>query len=256
MAGNSLTDIFDIGCDVLATEIADNGSLTAQTGDVISNEVTSDQAEIWGCLGLASRPAKPVAGKSSAQCIKINGGDRDACIAWRDTRGQDIYGNLGPGDTVLYAPGPEGEGQAKVCLKGDGAITIHTTNDNTESGKGVYLRLDPNKLEFRAPWGRITFDASGFTVLCANGAKFNLGGVTPAFGAACGLTSYCNISAQTINCNGICNLGPSMAEGGLAKMPAMVSLIPPVAPFVPGLGVGMGAVTLFQTASTHVFISA
>jgi hypothetical protein len=249
----------EIGVGLLATELASNGSPVGQTGDAINNVVDSSGAEIYGPIGYCARPSKAIAGQSSCQAVAIKGGSRDALVAFRDTRAQEIYGNLSEGDVCIYSMGPDGSGTSKLSVKGDGSIILSTERPGTapiEGNVGVYLRLDRDKLEFRAPWGRMTFDNTGFTVVCQNGAKFNLGGVTPAFGAAVGLSSYCNIHAQTINLAGICNLGPPVSQGGLPKMPAMISLIPPVGPFVPATGVGVGAVTLFQTPSTHVFIGA
>lgn len=249
-------NVIDVGVDVLTTEMADNGTIGAQTGSAIDKSVSSNDCEIWGPIGYCARPSKPIAGKNACQAVSIAGADRDALIAFRDLRSQEVYGNLSPGDVCIYSAGADGSGQAKLNLRGDGAAVLSTTDDNTDAGSPQYLKIDKDKFEIRHKYGRITLDAQGLSIRLPNGAGILLGGVTPEFGAAVGLSTFCNINAQTINLNGICNLGPPVSEGGLPKMPAQISLIPPTAPFVPSTGVGVGAVTLLQTASTKVFIGA
>jgi hypothetical protein len=44
-----LDDIFDMGCDVLGTSRNQAGTILAQTGDVVGEEVASDDAE-WDAI--------------------------------------------------------------------------------------------------------------------------------------------------------------------------------------------------------------
>ena len=120
-------DIFDLGADLLGTTQNERGTFSAQTGDVVGEDVYSPEAEIWGALGLASRPAKATAGKDAAQAVCIKQGSNDVCIAYRDVRAASLYGPLREGETCLYAPGPTNQGTGRVLLQDDGSgstITI------------------------------------------------------------------------------------------------------------------------------------
>jgi hypothetical protein len=202
-------DRFDVGADILGSTIDAFGTVTIQTGDVVAAEVISNSAAWWQQVGFVSRPAAAQAGVAAAQVVTIKQGTTDVAIASRDPRGQAIYGNLGPGDTCVYAPGPTGNGQACVQVKGSGAVTLYTTDDNTSEGNGVYLRVDPTKLAFVAPWGSLVFDASGLHVKTANGARIDLGGVAAPGPLSSLIPSYARITAGMVTLDSAaCMLGP------------------------------------------------
>lgn len=142
MSTYTMANLFNI-YDVLTTEQDPaTGTLTAQLGDATNSEVLSENAEIWSHFGFASRPSNVEPNADNApQVIAIARSDRDLVVAERDTRGQEIYGQLGPGETCLYAGGVLGTGQARVLLKADGAINLYTKaqNDVTKPGMGIFL---------------------------------------------------------------------------------------------------------------------
>lgn len=134
----------DVGYDVLGTRCADNGAISCQTGDAVNAEVACDDAEWWQHVGFASRPASAVQGQSSCQVLSLETTGRDICYASRDLRGRALYRSLGPGETVLYADGPNAQGTGLVHLKDDGAtstISISTRQGNVENGAVIEAKF-------------------------------------------------------------------------------------------------------------------
>lgn len=256
MAAEQLEDLFDVGIDILTTEITSKGTLSAQTGDVVAEQVSSANCEWWQQVGFASRPPKPQPGVAACQGVTLNRGDRDIVIATKDLRSQAIYGNLKEGETCLYAAGPDGNGQGRVSLKADGSITLYTTDDNTPAGNGVYLKLSRKSLSFVAPWGKLTFDATGFHLTTSSGARLDLGNVALPGPLSALMPNYARITASTITLDSTAiMLGPSASNGGTgAYMSAAYSVVPPVAPGIPILGAGVGAVVVAAAGSTSVFV--
>jgi len=199
-------DIFDVGVDILSTDIADNGTITCQTGDVVSRQVFCANNEWWQPAGFASRPAKPEPGKAACQGVMLNRGDHDVCIGQKDIRGQAIYGNLKDGEFCAYAPGAQG----RVSGKADGSVTIYTTDDNTADGNGVYFKVAKDKFQFMAPWGRLTFDATGFHVLTASGARLFMGALSAPAPLDSVLPNQIRMTAQMVSIDSPLTLvGPS-----------------------------------------------
>ncbi len=190
---------FDIE-DVLGTERDETtGTVLVQLGDVGGEQATSQGAELWGPSGFASRPAVPTPGQEAAQALVMRTGGRDVCVAFRDIRAQQVYGNLAAGESCLFAT----SGQARVVCKADGSIVLYTTEDNTETGRAVYLKLAPDGLRMEAPWGRVTFDATGFHLITHSGARLDLGGIggLPAVGPL-SIGSYCTMTADICHVDG------------------------------------------------------
>jgi hypothetical protein len=118
-----MASAFNPGADVLGTTQNEQGTLLAQTGDVVGEEAHSDGAEWWQHVGFASRPAKAKAGESACQAVTLEQGSNDVCIASRDIRGAALYGRLGEGESCVYAGGPDNAGTCKVTLYNAGAAT-------------------------------------------------------------------------------------------------------------------------------------
>lgn len=263
MASPNLEDIFNIGASIMGSNInGKNNTVSITTGDAVIKETTGPKTQFWQQVGFASRPALAAPGVGAAQSINIVRANGDISIATRDLRDQAIYGNLSAGETCIYASGTDGEGQARIALKKDGSVTLSTTTDspdggirNTDTGVGVYLRIDPDRFSFVAPWGKLIFDASGFHVQTISGASFDLSNVN--LPAPIGGVNSARITASSITFDApnVC-LGPSPTSGGvLGYMPAVFGILPPAAPLVPILGVGVGAVTVAAASSTKIFIA-
>lgn len=242
-----LSDIFFLGKAVLKTTVdAARNTILAQLGSATEQYVDGNEAEWYQHCGFASRPSLPVAGVNAAECVAIRTGERDIVISSRDVRSMQVYGNLAEGETCLYAPGSDGNGQATVFLKQDGSITLHTTHNNTSTGTSVDLVLSPTQLAFQAPWGNFRFDASGFHLITASGAAIDLGGVTiPGVPSAVAnaISSSAVVTAGVVTCKGnIVNLGPGPTYGNAMQAPAAAYVVP-----VPLMSLTTGPATMSGT---------
>jgi len=227
-------------------------------GDHLNGISESDSAQWVQHVGFCSLPSNPQqAGTiptdgtappwaSTTEVGVFRGGQRDFVFASRDVNSQAAYGNLGPGEFSVYAAGSDGKSQGKVFGKDDGSVTVYTTDDNTSTGSGVYLRVDPSTgLTFVSPWGTMSLGPSGFHVVMSGGSAFHLGGL-----GAGPTQSYCNINSGTIGLT-----APSVTLGIAPIFPLAYGYIPAAAPGIPILGEGVGAVTVNASTSTSVLVS-
>lgn len=221
--------LFDFA-DVLITVLSSaTNAILAQIGDSTSDHPDSDDAEWWQHTGFASRPAVPTQGNSACQGVVLKHGDRDVIIATRDVRALDIYGNLGDGETCVYAP----TGQARAVFKNNGAIALYTTSDNTDSGTSVMAYVGPDKIQLVNQFGGLTIDANGI-VLTAGGAGVTL---TPSGQATlAGTQASVEGSVAAISGSVATFLGPNAAPD-----PAQACAYSPVGPV--------------NIVSTNVFVS-
>jgi|GEM_PF-3533692 len=198
MAAVDLGGLIQVGYAVLRTTVsAVTGKIQAQLGDV-RGEAETDNADWVQQPGFISRPPKAQKGKAAAYAVVVKGGDRDTVVGAVDLRGLELAGLINDGDTVVYAAGEEGTSQGRVALKGDGSVTLFTTDDNTNDGKSVYMRVAPDGFMWVAPWGTIRFDATGFHVLHDSGAAFDLGGINGLPAPLDVISSYIKMRAGTI----------------------------------------------------------
>lgn len=154
-----------VGVDILNTEIdEETNSIAAQTGDVRSEQTDSDRTYWFQHVGFKSRPSAPAAGQSAAQGVMLLDGSHNAIIASNDSRGQDLYGNMGPGETCLYAAGEDGGSQGRILLKDDGSVNIMTTHDNTPSGQTTGIFVAPESIKMICRWGMIVIDEDGINI--------------------------------------------------------------------------------------------
>jgi hypothetical protein len=145
MAAPDLRGLIQVGLDILTTVVnATTKKILAQLGDVHKETTDADNAEWWQHVGFASRPPKPEAGKKAAQAAVLRAGDHDVIIASQDLRGLELYGQLAPGETALYASGEDGKGQARILLKKDGSINLFTKAGNATGGKGMGIFVNPD----------------------------------------------------------------------------------------------------------------
>ena len=146
MAAEDPQDMFEVGIDILNTEVSEaSKKILVQTGSNSGEGGRGgDNVEWWQHVGFASRPSNPEAGKESAKAVVLRQGGQDVAFASHDFRGLSLYGNLGPGETCLYAAGADGESQARVLLKSDGSINIFTKSGNESggSGMGIFVNAD------------------------------------------------------------------------------------------------------------------
>lgn len=264
MSVAKISDIIIFGIDVLKTTVnAVTSTITAQIGDVVSQSVTSQDAEWWQHVGFASRPPAPSAGVSACQTVALRRSDRDACIASRDIRGQAIYGNLSDGETCLYAGGPKATGQAKVFLRSDGSASLVTTDTNTSLGNTIKLSVSPvptQGIVAFSPWGSYKLNVTGYHLMTSAGARIDGGGMSaPGLPGAVG--SYWTFSAATASLQAsVVNLGPTRATqipivlstAHLAYVAALEGFI--TSTIIPGLGVP-GSSVAAATAWTALLLT-
>lgn len=129
--------------------------------------------------------------------------------------------NLTAGQKVIAA----GEGAAKVIANNDGSLSLFTTDDNTDTGKSVYLRVAKDGFAFVAPWGTLKFDGTGLHVLHSSGASFDLGGIYGLPSPLDQLGSYVKMSAAMIE--GECSaasFGSGVADPLAASTPTLAAI--------------------------------
>ncbi len=144
MAAPDASGMIQVGADILTTSIdAKTKKILAQLGDVHRESTDTDNAEWWQHVGFASRPPKPEAKKTAAQAAVIKAGDHDIVFASQDLRGLVLYGQLDHGETCLYAPGNDGNAQARALLKKDGSINFFTKKGNATGGAGMGVFINP-----------------------------------------------------------------------------------------------------------------
>lgn len=204
---STIGELFHVGVAILSTTIDKvTNTVLAQLGSVTEEYVYSDNAELYGSLGLAARPSKPTKGQNAAECVALKG-DRDIILACRDKRGQAIYGNLKEGETCLYGPGEFGTSKGRVLIKQDGSVTLMTTDTNTTDGNTVGLRISPTGgLFFTSQWGTMKLDETGFHVITAAGPRIDMGGANiPGLSSVplgSSIAGYCTITAPIVKCAG------------------------------------------------------
>jgi hypothetical protein len=229
MASPDLEGAFKIGYDILNTSVdARTKKILVQLGDVHRETTDTDNAEWWQQVGLASRPPRPQKGKAAAQAATLTAGDHDVVFASQDMRGLELYGNLADGETCLYAPGEDGEGQARILLKKDGSISLYTRKGNAKTGTGMVVQVDAENGAIRL------LNDRGFGIIIdSDGIKLTTGA------AGISLESGGNIN--------IVGTARTQVDGSTVVLGSLA---------VPGLNSALTGITgLVGVASTKVFIA-
>lgn len=143
MGANKSSDISKVGHDVLGTtQSQQTGLVTAQLGDVVTEDATSHDAEWYYPPGLVSRPRKPDPKKKAAQVVAITRSGNDAIVGCRDERVLDIIGQLDDGETAVFAPA---SGGGVTFFRKDGSIKTQNANGSVElKPDGTVLVGDDN----------------------------------------------------------------------------------------------------------------
>lgn len=239
MGAKSTGDVTDVG-NILGTELADNGVVVAQMGDVLSGDVREPAVEIWGPIGYAARPSKPDPGKAASEGVAVTGGDRNKLVAYREMRCSEIYGNLDDGEVCVFAAGGDAQAQAKTTWKADGGITQATTDNNTHDGNQIYERTGPEGWSVVTPFGVIKLDVTGFHIVLPSGISFHL---TPTSNPATPNMVMLKASQVFID-TPRCQIAPTAANGGKGiAFPVVVAPLASAQTGVPTpIGAGMGVI--------------
>jgi hypothetical protein len=181
-------------------------SIMLNLGVAPTGEAITADAMLFNPSGLLSIPLGPGTFDSSGnftasntsptatEAVAFVRNSQYIVLATRDTRTQFTPGNLKPGETSVYATGSA----ARTVYKLDGSVTTMTTTPDGSSQ--VYFQVSPTAFTFMAPWGKMTFDATGLHFSTTSGATFDMGGLN--FGGLPSLSTYATINAGTISLPG------------------------------------------------------
>lgn len=227
MGAPDFRSLIHYGYDILTTTVDKvTGKILAQLGDVHKETTDTDNAEWLQQPGFASRPSNPEKGKQAAQAMCVRMGDHDVCIGAIDMRALDLYGNIKPGETCIYAAGADATAQGRIMLKGNGSVTIFTTSDNTKDGNALYFRVSPTGLDFVSEFGTLKFDSTGFHINHASGARFDLGGISGMPSPLDQISSYIRMQASSLVSNITCaSFGADAGHVPLASATAIKAIL-------------------------------
>jgi len=195
--------------------------------------------EVHHPFGLMANPPDPDA-NGAFSCLALIGYDGDEPHAWlcSDPRSRVVLPSLKRGETLVH-----GASGNFARFHKDGRISLFTTDDNTPNGKTVALQIKPDGLLFSAPWGKITFDATGFHVLHSSGAAIDLGaigGLPVPFSA---LSSYIKLTGN------MASTEASIISGGTAAgVASAVAKADPTVAALAAISTGFAAVATAVTA--------
>jgi hypothetical protein len=191
---------FDIGIATLS--VYDHDDFPGVQIDPLGDGGIQDY-EVHSTYGFLAKPLDPAtdgAGNPTQGCTVLYALEGGKGHAWlcSDPRVTPLLPALRPGESLMYAAG--GQFIRLHATDGDtpGAITLFTSDDGTVNGQNVYLQVARDALRFVAPWGTITFDASGFHLVTDSGARLDLG----AIGGVPLIGSYASLSAGMVDISG------------------------------------------------------
>lgn len=169
-----------------------------------------DPIEVLLPQGIWSRPLDPDTdqdGNISAACPMLvfsEGGKRFA-IPLTDARSVKKLPSLRKGESMQHGPAAN----AVRCHE-DGTVSISTTADGTPSGQTIYGRIGPKGHHFVGPWGTLKFDANGFHIFTASGARIDMGGIAGVPAPLNSLGAYLRVMAPMVQVIGSAiALGPT-----------------------------------------------
>lgn len=254
MVARRTSELFSLGRDILSSTVsAGQSTILLQTGDAVAGEVEDNNVELYQQAGLWSRPAKATPGLPACQGVMIRDGGRDVCIAQRDTRANNIYGNLGAGETCVGAStGPNTTAPqtwARTVYKGNGSIN-HLTTDS--AGNTMLNRLTPTEWRFFAPWGTQLHDSTGYHVRTWHGAKLDLGGLgLPSPFNSLGLNSTATLTADVITLDAaILHMGRDSGDSGhIAKYEPLLAKLAAIEANLSAINTAIQALALATAAA-------
>jgi len=200
-----------------------NGFHAVQT-DAQGLHAGVDPCELSHTYGFLSRPLDPdpKTGKGCSVFWYHKGSSEGFAWLANDPRVQALLPEILPGESFQYGA----KGQFVRCHP-DGKISMYTTDDATPNGRSVYAQVAPDGFTWVAPWGRITFDATGFHVLHVSGARLDLGAIGGLPAPLNALSSYAALSAQMLRLEGaVVSQGADAGAGEpAAKAPELLAVL-------------------------------
>lgn len=192
----------DIGAAVWSGYDPD-GFLTVQIDAFGEGDSGLQPYELHHPLGFSSRPRDPdtspdgTPGQACRVLYATQGGVGHAWLAY-DPRAIPGLPALQKGESMQYGCA----GQFIRC-HADGSVTIFTTDAGGDPrGRSVYMKVKPDGFVWVAPWGKATFDSTGFHVLTSSGARLDLGAIGGLPSPLDAIGSYLNMQAGIVNIRG------------------------------------------------------
>ncbi len=198
--------------DVISSELkGEKNALMYSVGNLADKEAAFE-AEYWGTPGIACRPAKanPDAASGTAQALSVNSSGNNIILAMRDLRTNEMFGQLGEGETAVYC-----SHQGRMLLKDDGSINLFTTEGNVNGGPsmGVFIASDGSIKAVSSKGSAMIIDEDGAKMFSAAGAVQ----VTDS------VTKISNTAKVAISAPSIVIGGP--ASTAIANLPEMTQIL-------------------------------
>jgi hypothetical protein len=213
---NILESVYDKAVGFVTSVIGDSFTKTNYDTDAVNFYPP-------GFIGL-SPDAK---NQQAAEAITYEQADRTCILGVRDERAAAIAGNLKPGETCLFALGPEANGQGRIMLKdkdGVSTISIYTTVGNSENGTSILISMSSdNSINIiNGAKSFCSFDADGNIILGNTAAGIRIG----SDGTISISGKTCQIGTQNV----MLGLGASAATAVVASPTPVVMGVPPGSP--------------------------
>lgn len=231
---------FDLG-----TEDNDGHTLVLVTlfrGRDLTEPLTPAAGQGQQVVARMGKPARAVPSKGETVLVARPAG-HDGVGAWH------IIANPGPGTTFRNGPKPgdvlvEGNAGNFVRFGKDGAVSFATTLDGTSQSPTVQFQMRRDGFLMLGPWGKITYDASGFHLLHHTGARIDLGGIGGMPSPLDTLGAYASITAPIIKLAGsVVACGPDTgAPEPAAKAYQVITNFGAVGAFALAVSTAIGAI--------------
>lgn len=183
----------------------------------------------------------PVDATKAGQCqaLQITLGYDDCVIALDDPRVTAKLPPIAQGESIMYGH----KGQFVRCRR-DGSIGLFTTSTgdtDDRDAQSVFFNIQPTGFRKSAPWGRETFDATGWHVMHGSGAEIHAGYLSGLPAPFDSLTTYVDLVAGTVR------IKTAMLDIG--QNPALKDHLAHATPIVMALQEFLKAITYCSTAT-------
>lgn len=169
--------------------------------------------------------------------------------------------------TIANLPTPAGGEHLSYSIAGcftrhmlDGSVVRSTTDTGGAAHAGTTIAdwMRPTGFTRDAPWGRETFDNTGFRVKAAGGAKLSLGFVSGLPPPLNGGQSYFRALANIVEINGgAISIGPTASDlESVAKAPQLVTVLTSLAAAIQAVQLALATITTSTPGATAALASA
>lgn len=180
------------------SEVDDNGFINIQYDAFGEKKSGVPAAEAHHPFGFMSRPDDPQVdanGEPQFGCNVLVGYEGEQAHVWlaSDPRSRLVLPVIQRGESIIFGAG----GNFIRCHR-DGRLSMFTSDDGTTTGKTVAFQVKPDGFIWSAPWGKMTFDATGFHMLHSSGAAIDAGAIGGLPAPLSALGSYVKLTAAMV----------------------------------------------------------